>query len=907
MGSGADYTRKVARQEALKSLQNYFAREANKSCCCQLAKLDGSKTKGTLASGQVVDIQPIGIPGQYCMTCPLHNSKRAAIKPEPIQIHVDSTSTKCWLAGRGTFNYSGQTVADTRSGFTLNQLQTSPYYLRLIGRNSSLDAEKYYIPINLLNPKLEPESIQIHLSSDGKAVLIGGFYQDHPPFSEFSDQPSGGSGGCQGNCEPVAGYDYHTHASWAIYFNITKGDADGDFINFEESTSGTKDLTVECFNKITAPQTENLGSANVFRLFPTLSDVLGIGQGSGETIGEGGYALDIQGNPVDARFFPNAFDTYTWSGAPFSFNDGFSQEDVLQVGGEGSFTTSWVNDAQNNALFINNRRVSLAITDSNLVYAFNVNTTGNTYTVDIVGDISYATIYYVSQNETVIDGTFHLHFTANSGLGTTDFQCGYSEHDLYVFNYTYPSLYPYLSVFYNSFNDVNIIFNSTTENLMYEPYGPQIRQLVGEGTVVATQIVGSDLITTTTSGTVTSYIKSCGIDPTGVTTNELSDWVNITVDNRVCAACDLSNSFSEIFFYVTNDVHTITNWDGSGITIIDDPNTPIGLDCFIPHIGAVSGQCSGLSGTYGCCSQFFYGHTVDNSFQNHQNISGFMDGYRYGRGMASFESVSISTYSDNVGWQHTNNYIGPSIQISRLSSHSNQNHTLRAFRSREGAKAVVYQCADPFTIADAQGGSVIDLTQYQDDFLAGLRGEENAFFDALFNGENVLAATDSNRFNTSNRETRPSNNGFSKYYWSSPYVTDGTNIAPDSSALPPDVFTDKVLSPFGTFPLFTSGGSTFVIDTRPPADWNLLDVETEPSTPAHTTMNLGFPCNQMRGVDSYIVNSITRRANSNNVITNMVASYSIAEDGEVTFGKVIQDNAGISASQEKILDYLISI
>lgn len=918
MGSGADYTRRVAREEALKSLQNYFVREANKSCCCQLAKLDGSKTKGTLASGQVVDIQPIGLPGQYCMTCPLHNSKRAAIKPEPIQIHVDGNNSKAYIAGKlPSIPLVGQPIRDTRSRSTLSQITSSPFYIRKIGRSASSDAKKYLIPINLLDSRIDPATVQIRFSADGNALLIGGFFQDHPPEELWGSQVSEGTGGCQGNCTAIPGYDYHTYASWAVYAGISVNDAQdsGSFIDYEFSTSGIKDITLECFNKITAPQEQNLGSSSVYRLFPTLSDVLGA-NGTGQVLGDSGYRLDLNGNPVDARFYPNTHDYYTWYGNPYDYiqpSSPFAHYYLESLHGSGDLRTIWSNDSNNNPLFINHRNSSIAITDSNLIYSFNGD--GTTYTVDIVGDISYATIYYVVSSDIRMEGNAQIRVVGGASNTTFQSNCDYSQRTYKEFDYTYQKEYPYLAISYNSFFDINNMTNVNILQRYTQPVGPNIHQYSSSGTTTSTFTSGLELITNTSAGTSTSSLTSCGVGT--IFSGEFVDWTYEEIGGRVCSGCDLSNA-ADYLFYASGDTHTVVNWDGSSITIIDDPVTPYaGLECFIPHISTVTGQCNDQALSLGCCDQFFYGHIADNTYTQYLQLNtlGFVNSYRYGRGICSLEGVSTIVKSNTGSYSASNSYIGPRIQISRLSSHSNQNHLLGAFRSRSGERACVYEAADPFTIEASAG--LIDLTEYLDDFAAGLRGEENAFFDALFNGENVLQDLPTNRFNTSNKETRPSDSGFCRYYWANPYVNTGNNLAiPTNDVLPPDVFTDKILAGFGTFPVFIEGGQVYAIATTPPTSWNLYYPKLEPEKPPATTLNLSFPCNQLKGVDSYVVNGYRRKTiNRPNPVTGLpqtvevatISEYNIAEDGETSFGRVIIDNSATSNSQEVVMDYLISI
>lgn len=938
MGSGANYTRNQARKETLKALQNYYVKHKKYNvCACNIGKLNAARNKATLPDGTVVDVQPIGLPsGSFCMTCPLHSSKRTTISPEPNTIHMDGGNHKGYIIEKDNIIDSlitGLPLLDTRSGFTISQLKSSPFYIRQIGRSSESDSKKYRIPIQYLDPKVDPGNIQIKLSADGKCLLIGGFYQNHPPERLYEDQISQGSGGCGGNCQALEGYDYHTYASWTIFagIDLDLNNLSETDIPFKSAHAGKKDLTNECYNKITAPQTKGLGSASVFRLFPTISDIQGVGSGSGEALGQG-IRVDTSGKPVDARFFPAEFDSYAWTGLHFDLRPGdpswyLENYEYIQQGlfGGASLQTQWENDAKNHALFLNNGKSSIAIKDSNLVYSFNVDDTGTIYTVDIVGDISYATVYWVVSSDLNVYGTsrYRTVYTSNS-----DVDCSYSQHTYSEFDYTYQAdYYPWLSVFYNSFFDINIMDGTTTTPKLYQPYGPRIHEFKSFGSMSNDDPDNGFF----QSGSATSSYTSCGLIQFNFDNPQLQElawWTHRQeppLTTPPCMACDFQGRARGYYFLccVSDDVHSVSNWDGSSIVLLNDPNTPLyGIDCFqAPALITVSGQCGGLfyPDHLSCCSQFYWGHAVDNTYRDiGQNTQGWINSYRYGRGISSFDSIMkvTSTSEGETYTASTSSYIGPAIQIARLSSHSNQNHVLNAFRSTTGGKACIYQCADPFTIDDVQSG-VIDLTQYMDDFAAGLAGEENDFYDSLFNGENVLE--ESGRFASANQDSRPSNIVFSRYFWSTPYVSIGTNMAVSTneslSALPPDVFTDRILAPFGTFPLFIEDGKVFGLATLPPSQWNLLDPTfTDPQHALqHTTLNLNFPCNQLRPVDSFIINGYLKRniqvLNSDGslkiVPTTFLTRYNITETGSTAIAGTVQDHSILT--NESVMDYLIPI
>ena len=786
MGQGYDFVRRKALEQAKQQLQKLVANNITDKNPFQLARINNTQDEATLPTGETVEVQIAGTPGQYATI-----SNGLIIAPEPIQTQCDSAPSKAYIAGWDGTNH----------------------YIRRVGSN-----QKFIIPETGFDPRIDRNQIQIRISADGKGLLIGGFYLDYPPFSAYSYQISSGTGGCQGNCGSIPGYTYHTFAQYNVFMNFklispTEG-AVPQALTYDYMYSGLKDLNADATGYIPAPVSRGFGSASIYRLFPTATDILGSSEG---------YRVDIAGNPVDARFFPEVYNTYTWSNPDWeSPIDFFSPNFFYGMGGVGTMNTSWSNIGNPTLpLFYNGPGVPVAVEDSQILFVFAPNSDGTSYYIDVVSDTTFATLYKVDSVRYEINNTanywrysvgahaecpnvvnignadelYYIEFVYELGSGVFDDPL-YSQH------------YPYLSQFYQSFSDQWIISASSYSK--------------GLGNGTNTQ---EPQHTYANWGSITSYTK----DPIAGCVNDGGP-LDFAMSRTICEATTfpsgqncvywkgngsagwggglLSQSiYSWIYNWVYTNTYQVINWDGSGATLTDtafEYGFPSGLEGFIAYFSiATCNGCSNPYSSFNCYCGGFLSYMVDNSYRQYGFVgTGYINAYRYGRANASFEKIRTIRY-DPQSKQYSsdsNDYLNnPAVALFRLTSHINQNRLYTAFRGTSGGTALSYQDSDPYTPPVASSGPPLSYQQVID----ALNG------DAIYEGTNVFYNPTDAYFEA----YEP----FYAYYYSSPYVANSVSfINPENIQQPPEVVTDRLISPQGTWPfrnnLYLNAIDSLIVD-----------------------------------------------------------------------------------------------
>lgn len=829
MGKGYDYVRKVALEAAKAQMQKLVAQNAANPGDCQVGQLsaipgnttDGNTVQNMIANfpdGTSATVAVQGLPGDYVIVC-----AGIAVVPEPRQVQLDGLINNALILGFDSI--------------------TNDLYVRKLG-----SALKYVIPKSLdggafaFDSRIDPTQFQGRFASDGKALMIGGFFQDIPteiappgqgiiPFNPPVDGSNNGA-------YQVAyeGYSYHTFAQYAVFtdFSLSTDSNNVTSFNYGDSFGGYLDLTEETENKIAAPTQQGLGSAAVYRLYPSQADLYTPTQNT----------ADGTAQFTEARFFPAVNQSFTTSGDPFTFLDSIEVEETyFNIATSGDLQTVWSNDGQTYPLFMGKGQL-WGCTPSNLLYAFNVDATG-TYTLDIVSDITYATLYKIDSQRMQTYSTFSFSIAARPDFGEDGEFADCYNNQLISQSYSniYSPYYAYIQPFHN------ITFDRYIVNGNINPIGAE--QIVisqgGTGTFLSDPNNPGKFLTV--SGGLTAVETDFGPICAGGSECVYFVLTSVGPDGKgICGGPGETESCI-LCGYVTDNNFQVTDYDGTFFSIDDfGPLFESGgygsFFIFNRDGGCNPPACSGANGFMSVMDSFFFNDSIEGSF----------DGYRFGRGIASFNSaLTISPDPDNPGtFQIVDNYIGPSIAVSRLTSPLSQNHLYEVFRSTTNTTACVYQLADPYVLPMPQS-----QPSYQD-----LIDELNN--PLAFDGVDVI---DQNIIPPSAGGNNGSG-GFDMFFWSSPYVTlaGGITVNQSNYVQPPDVFTDTILSPHGTWP---------------------------------------FADQLLKGADSYVVQGYSFVQDEDGNIEETIVSYNIAPNGLTT--KSTSAIASLKVTGEFVEDWILPL
>lgn len=831
MGKGYEFTKKEALDAARILLQKLIADNTVSPQDCQVGLLNSTRTQATLPDGSTIDVVPEGLPGTYALIC-----NGLVVVPEPTQVNISGQSNQGYVLGFDE--------------------PTNEYYLRKIGSpNIAIIPKTLPITGEKLDDRIQLSDRGAKLASDGKALMIGGFYQDIPADYNFFDFENSNDNAYNGT--PVPGYTYHTFANWIIFTGIS--------ITFDNATStttfsytnaffGQKDLTEEAADKIPAPVQQGVGSSQVYRLFPSQADLYLPSLNT--ATGAAGYA--------HARFFPAAYETFTTVGDSFSFlvaqGLAMGQPEFVTTSTSGEKQTYWINDGHTYPLFMGKDQ-PWGCTPSNLVFAFNIDSTTGNYVLDIVSDISYGTSYQIALDR------IQTYNTWTFNLASGPFWCGNSLNcystQIQQQNYTNilenPTLYPFIPPFHNLHTDEYIINGITNvtgpifRSSANSPYGfPQINYASGgdrlsfgplscfsheNGTTIATSTYFGDLCSSAFSDFPCLYFF---ITTTGDGGGAAGSCTGPGL-TQTCHQCG----------YVSTGNYQITDWDGTFFSINDYGPlfTNAGLSGFFIFLrdgGCNPPSCPGSNNFMSVLDSFFFTFS-----------GGFFDAYRFGRGICAFNNIAniVPLHDFNNSYQSQDIYEGPSIVVSRLMSPLSQNHLYQVFRGPAGQKACTYQIADTYASPDANAGTVLgyqDLINELDNPLA-------------YDGVDVIDSDIQNQV-----PVPGGSSSFSAFCFATNYTDEGIFVNQANFEQPPDVMTDKVLAPFGTWP---------------------------------------FTDELLKGVDSYIIQgySVLQTTNDDQTTTTReyIVTYTVDSTGLTEQTKV---TSGLSNFQNEIvMDYLSPI
>jgi hypothetical protein len=779
MGSAYDYIKRQAIRNAKRKFSNVNTSTTNVNPAYQIAKINQERTQATFADGTSQTISPAGIPNDYNIVM-----GGEAVQPAPNQYFLSGGSIKALVVGI---------------------MPDDSFYIRQLGDDVLYQIPTKGLPGGGLDPRILPSETQVKISPDGKAVLIGGSYQDIP----YTGAQEGA---------PQPGYTYRTYCNWILFTGVrpsenepsaggttTPSDYCKSFMLYSAATVGKLDVTSECDDKIPPPGQEEVGSASIYRLFASAGDLY---LPSTNVVGPGvAYAY--------ARFFPMVYNNYTTATRDAIVGTYPTVQTVYGIKANGEEYINWSADAKGNAMFRYEGQ-PVSITRANLLYVLSqIRTDGpnaDLYTVDIVGDFTYSAIYKIdSIRATTYD---EWNFTAPSvaaALCNTEQSC-YSTQLLYfTCDYEWYDEYPYVYPFYNTRDDeyvVNgqIFFN--TEQLVYT-HG---------GTLTSCFYNGPTPTSQTEAGSTTATYTNFGNICTGSAGPFDCRYFYLTQNGDMENACGgggITSSCGQCFRTPYTDTYNLRNFDGSGFNLVNVGIPGMGnFFIFRGDGGCVSPACPGAQYFATFSATYYYNFSIP---------TGYFSAYRYSRSNVSMEKVMVAPIN---GAGNTGSYLGPAIIAYRLSSPMNQNHMYGGFRGLGGGTALVYQCADPYIPPTS------DVP-----FPATITVEEILAHPEVFDGINVFG----------NQYTYSAGEGYSAYFWCGPYYGTAIPVAPGAQLLQhPDVFTDRILAPTGTFPFaeeYLKAVDSFVVEGLSNRDGGLHITKyliEETGLTAKSTVSVGF-------------------------------------------------------------------
>lgn len=812
MGKGYDYVREVAIAAAQAQLAKLFKNNTLTPGDCQVGRLNQTRTLATLPDGTQITVNPQGLVGDFAVIC-----NGMAVVPEPTQVSTDDNR------GAGLIIGFDQTAGQ--------------YYLRHIG-----SANKAVIPMSTptnfsLDERIVFADRSASLSADGKALMIGGVFQDIP--KGWNPQENSATFNNAIYRTPQPGYSYHTIAQWIIYLNPTVVvDAQGVVtFNYSDGFEGQLDLTDEAQDKIPAPIQQGLGSNAVYRLFPSHADLY---LPTLNTVdGSAGYA--------SARFFPASHMAMTSSTPDYELpKTPFPNAKFSNWTTSGDDQIQWSGDGHAYPLF-RGKNQPWGCTPSNIQFVFNCGADGS-YTLDIVSDISYATLYKIDFERIQAYNTFNYLYPASLSTSNNSGQC-YTGHTLsQSFTYTIEEQYPFLLPFHNLGGDRYLV-SGLGGPFLTTPIPQIVYFQGGQGTFLGNDNHGHLL--PPVAGSQTAVYTDFGPLCPGFDCIYFSITAQGPDGSGGCRGPGLTESCDECGSPSTGNFQ-ITDWDGTFFSINDyGPLFSGGLSglrpagagfdvffLFLREGGCNPPSCPGNQTTMSIIDNFFFDFT-----------GGGGDAYRFGRGICAFNKVAHiekipGTSPAQFAFQ--DQYQGPSITLSRLMSPLAQDHLYQSFRSPStGATACTYQVADPY-IPPTSGQNTVTWQQFL--------GELFNFDSIAYNGGNPFAEDPGALQNpASTRE------GFSAFFFAGNYTNDAQIVSATNFSQTPDVMTDKVLAPHGTWP---------------------------------------FADQLLKGADSFIIQGMSGFVDGEEFIIN----YKIAADGQISIGKTISGPTPFA--EETIMDFI---
>jgi hypothetical protein len=526
--------------------------------------------------------------------------------------------------------------------------------------------------------------------------------------------------------------------------------------------------------------------------------------------------------------------------------------------------TVWTGDGNSQPLFMGQGQ-PWGSTPSNFLFGFNCETDGS-YTLDIVSDITLATLYSIVSDNIQTYNQWDWD-TPSPPRGTEFANCYSNSLSSQSYNNSIdnPSLYPFIVPFHNLQIDEYIIDGTVTAtgiylgspNLSYSNGGESTSQIAPDGSAF---IVSNGSLT----AAYTYFGNLCDIgntlyppspciyfhfSTTGPYGNGLCGGPGLSED---CFWCQFANSGN----------FQITDWDGTFFSIDNYGPLSYTWGGFFLFLG--EGGCNPGGG---CVGNQAFMSIIDNFFFSLSG--GFFDGYRFGRGICAFNKVdhiTPGTVQPQVPLQGTKfaenpKYEGPSIVVSRLQSPLAQNHLYQVFRGTAGNTACTYQIADPYVIPSATNQQVITYQDAIDELNNPL----------AYDGVDVLDQAVQNQVPVPGSASAQAG-GFSAFCYATNYTDTGQFVDPSNFVQPPDVMTDKILSPYKTWPI---------------------------------------PYTMIKGVDSYVVqayNIIDTTDPVTQVVTTseQIATYNIDTTGLISTGKDVNGNFAIG-NGEIVLDWILPL
>lgn len=825
MGKGYDYTRKVALEAAKAQLDKLLSSNAVKKSDCQVGLISNDLGQVTYADGtQQILTGIIGQIGQALIVC-----NGIAINPEPVQVQLDAGGSKGMIVG---FNSSDKS-----------------YYLRNIG-NPSKGMIPPGDPNNLsltLDTRIADKDRSARISADGKALVIGGVFQDIPADYDFSKFENSNTNAY--NPTPVPGYSYHTIVQYVIYTSpklvtVTENGTAVTKFQFDQGFFGSLDVTEEATGKIPPPAQEGLGSSAVYRMFPSSADLNVPTQNT------------VTGAPAysHARFFPAVFQSYITQGAPFTVFNPIANTNYTQVQTTGNMNTAWSGNGDSLPLF-KGKDQPWGCTEAQFLFAFNIQTVEDeansvpvdSYVLDVICDITYGTSFQIDSDniQTYNEWAWQQPADLHGNVFFANCHSSQLASQNYINAITNPGLYPFIPPFHNLAADEYKIPGTITPKglALFEPN--LVYDQGGFGTFLINPDGSGDVVSGSLTATFTNFGPLC---------NQGSNCIYFFLKGQgpdgsgQCRGPGLTET-CDFCGYVTSNEYTIRDWDGTFFDITNfGPlfNAGIGGFFIFPRDGGCAPPiCPGTNGFMSVVDSFFLDFT-----------GGFFDAYRYGRGICAFNRMAvIAPVIAGTGFEFVDQaYKGPTIVVSRLMSPLAQNHLYQTFRGSTNNTACTYQVVDPYVPPDADGQHV---QNYQD-----LIDELNN--PAAFDGQDVIDADIQNQVPVPGHTI-----AFSAFFWGDNYTDEGIAVDQSNFVAPPDVMTDKILSPHGTWPI---------------------------------------PYTLIKGVDSYIVQSYDILTTTvGGVVTKQerIQIYNIAVDGLISTGR--QSLGSYQLTEELILDWMLPI
>jgi hypothetical protein len=907
-GEGFDYTEDLAKYLAKQyinkaALQNNLAQSSGSianSGGCSMATLSSDGTVAYFPDGSSMQVSSIGspAPGGVALVC-----NGEVILQEPIQYILTSTQTG-YVAG-WVPNPDFTPTPD-------NKTDLGTFFIRKIGGSQLYPIPMLpcitagYVKPGPNNSGTEiPNIIQIQFSADGNAFVFGAVYQ-----STF--------------------YPFHTFVEYVLYIGFTLGaDDDGNpKLNWQYCSSdntplvldisgpGEVDITQAVTGNYNTPGSQQPGTQGIYYLSPA-------GPGPDyQTDGSGATGL---GDSAGSRFFPAVQQNYTYAQDDFVSSEGPVLPTMYfsNMGGSGTMDTSWTANNPTPGIpqsgldssvplfqmerawnFLWNQIPnagdttwpefsSIGTKDCDLFFVLQSiditpvgsNTTSTAYVVDFNANYSIATTFSIANDYITTNDTGNYDYQQPSdelppGCGDGHgYGYGYWSNVFYNnYNTTFEPTFPFypallvtptgqytypgvpVAIFDVNGNPITTINDaSNVDPLQFEGITKEIYTQggpTGSGEFECCACCEGECVGCGTSsplpaggcgppGCGPSCIYQAGNGSQTITfylcpyTNSEGDktWCffpnNVDTSlNQVGHAGGLVGSGLDFFGMWTTNTYDNTDYDGEQFESTDIPSFP-GNSVIFTNTPDEANFCYQQSP--GCLPSFnadFAGIGGCPFFPIQLQTAGLVKDYRYGRGNASFVGamqVQMDSaaqgpplFTDKSITYDDGQTLVPTVLYVLYNSNA-QNYMWTGFRSPStGNTALVYQNAAPVTP-------------------------------------------------TSNFWT-PGFEGIEFWNYSSPYITNvEVPVDPENNQNPPDVFTDAILAPSGTWP---------------------------------------FPANYLKGVDSFWVESYYV-SNSGSTDKETITLYQISDGtgntpaGEISQYSSVSGTIQAAAQGEVLYDYIL--